>query len=119
MKKQKQKIFNPVRNQRFLNRANGVNKIPSSFQGVLWSVNVKNLDLRKDKVYIIHQILVYGNLKQIHWLFKAYSEEEIKKVFEFFPMKIYNLSTFNFIKNIVLGLKEKSFSHQKYVTALY
>lgn len=99
--------------------SNGVNKIPSSFQGILWSVDVKNLDLKKDKVYIIHQILMYGNLKQIHWLFKVYSEEEIRKVFEFSPMKIYNFPTFNFIKNIVLGLKEKPLPSQKYVTSIY
>jgi len=96
-----------------------IKTIPSNFQGVLWSVNVKNLDLKKNKVYIIHQILSYGTLEQIRWLFKVYSKREIKRVFESSPMKVYNFPTFNFIKNIVLGLKEKPFSSKDYVSSIY
>ena len=94
-------------------------KIPKSFQGILWSVNVKNLDLGKDRVYIIHQILSYGTLEQIRWLFGVYSRREIKRVFETSPMKVYNFPTFNFIKNIVLGLKEEPFFSKNYVATLY
>ncbi|MBZ1345507.1 MAG: hypothetical protein KY055_02690 [Candidatus Nealsonbacteria bacterium] len=96
-----------------------IRTIPSSFQGILWSVNVKNLDLEKDKVYIIHQVLSYGTLEQIRWLFEVYSKREIKRVFEASPMKVYNFPTFNFIKNIVLGLKEKPFSSKDYVSSIY
>ena len=95
-----------------------IKKIPASFQGILWSVNVKNLDLEKDKVYIIHQILGYGDLDEIAWLFKIYSKEEVKKVFKTAPMRIYRAPTFNFIKNIILGLK-KPIPSKKYVTTLY
>ena len=94
-------------------------KIPKSFQGILWSVNVKNLDLTEDKIYIIHQILMYGDLDEICWLFKVYSKKELEKVFEKFPMKIYNRQSFNFIKNIILGLKARSISSEKYVTSIY
>ena len=96
-----------------------MNKIPQEFQGILWLVNVKNLDLEKNKVYIIHQILMYGDLKEIAWLFKVYSKKEVKKVFEEAPMKIYSPQGFHFIKNIILGLKKKPLSPKKYVTALY
>lgn len=94
-------------------------KIPKSFQGILWSANVKNLDLEKNKNYIIHQVLVYGDLNEINWLFKVYSKKEIKKVFEKFPMKIYNRQSFNFIKNIILDLKTRSISSEKYVASIY
>jgi len=95
------------------------NTIPPALQGILWSVDVKNLDLKEDKNYIIHQILMYGDLKEIVWLFKVYSKEEVKKVFEKAPMKIYNPQGFHFIKNIVLGLKKKPLSPKKYVATLY
>ena len=85
----------------------------------MWSVDVKNLDLEKDKTYIIHQVLMYGDLNEISWLFKVYGENEIRKVFEKFPMKIYNRQSFNFIKNIILGLKARSISSEKYVTSIY
>lgn len=55
-------------------------KVPSSFQWLFWSVNVKSLDLKKDKEYIITQILNYGTEKELKWLFRIYPEEEIKKV---------------------------------------
>ena len=93
--------------------------IPKSWQGILWSCNIKKLDWEKDKNYIIHQVLMYGDLNDIALLFKIYSKKEIRKVFERNPMKIYTPQCFNFIKNIILDLKEKSISPKKYVTSLY
>jgi len=62
---------------------------------------------------------MYGDLNDIALLFKIYSKKEIRKVFERNPMKIYTPQCFNFIKNIILDLKEKSISPKKYVTSLY
>jgi len=94
-------------------------RIPKSWQGILWSCDVKKLDWEKDKNYIIHQVLRYGDLKDIVLLFKIYSKKEIRKVFERNPMKIYTPQCFNFIKNIILDLKEKSLPSEKYVATLY
>lgn len=94
-------------------------KIPKTLQGILWSADIKNLDLKKNKVYIIHQVLMYGDLDEIAWLFRAYSKEEIRKIFETMPLKIYTPQIFNFVKNIILGLKGKSLPIQKYVATLY
>jgi Cu/Ag efflux protein CusF len=93
--------------------------IPSKFQPILWSKNVKDLDLKKDKVYIIHQILSYGNLEQIKWLFKVYKKEEIKKVFLKSPKKIYIPAVFYFIKNFILDLRKKRLKKEKYVKAIF
>lgn len=95
------------------------NEIPESFQGILWSVNVKNLDLRKDKVYIIHQVLMYGTLRQIKWLFRVYGKETIRKVFLKDPQRIYNPPAFFFSKNFILGLKNIPLSEKKYVTSIF
>jgi len=94
-------------------------KIPRSFQSILWSCNVKNLDLEKDKVYIIHQVLNYGNLEQICWLFKMYGRDEIKKVFLKKPVNIYYPSTLSFIKNIVLNLKNVPIKKKQYIKSLF
>lgn len=90
-------------------------KIPPGFQGILWSVNVKNLDLEKDRVYIIHQVLMYGTLKQIRWLFKVYGKEMIEKIFLEEPKKIYRPATFYFIKNFILDFKKVKLKEEKYV----
>lgn len=94
-------------------------RIPESWQGILWSCDVKKLDWERDKNYIIHQVLRYGDLKDIALLLKIYSKKEIKEVFERNPMKIYTPQCFNFVKKIILDIKRKSLSSQKYVTTLY
>lgn len=109
------KIFYPVRKYKFSNGASGVKKIPQEFQPILWSTNIKNLDLEKDKNYIIHQVLSYGNLQQIKWLFKTYSREEILKIFIESPTPIYTKPIFYFVKNFILGLKDKKLNEKKYI----
>lgn len=74
-------------------------------QGILWSKDLKKLDLKKDKIYLIHQTLAFGSLKEIFWLFKKFSKKEINDIFIKYPQKIYTSSSFNFAKNILLSLK--------------
>ena len=95
--------------------SNAKAKIPGSFQGVLWSKNIKNLDLEKDKIYIIHQVLSYGTIKQIKWLFGIYKREEIQEVFSKYPKRIYTPAIFNFIKRIVLDFKDRKLLSENYV----
>ena len=84
-------------------------------QGILWSKDIKNMDLEKDKIYIIHQVLNYGSLRQIKKLFKIYTPEEIVDVFVNHPQKIYSPAVFNFIKKFILGLEKENLQVEKYV----
>lgn len=93
--------------------------IPKSWQGILWSCDIKKLDWERDKNYIIHQVLMYGDFKDISLLFKVYSKKEIREVFKKKPLKIYTPQAFNFVKKIILGIKEKTITPKKYVTTLY
>ena len=86
-----------------------------SLQVILWSKNIEKLDLKKDKIYIIHQILSYGSLKQIKWLFKVYGPNEIRGVFLKYPKRIYIASVFYFVKNFILDLKEEKLPPKDYV----
>lgn len=92
-----------------------MNRIPQEFQAILWSTNIKNLDLEKDKNYIIHQVLLYGNLKQIKWLFKAYGKGKVRETFIKNPLPIYTRTVFHFVKNFILGLKDKKLDEKKYI----
>jgi hypothetical protein len=89
--------------------------IPAFLQGVLWNVGVGKLDLRKDKNYIVHQVLAYGNLEHLHWLFQNYSKQEIVQTFLKSPAKDYTPAAFNFVKNLLLGLKGTLLDERKYV----
>jgi len=55
-------------------------KIPKKNEMAFWSYDIESLDLKKDKDYIITQVLNYGTWEDLKWLFKIYSEKEIKEV---------------------------------------
>lgn len=87
--------------------------LPENLKGILWSKNINDLDLENDKIYIIHQILSFGDIDEIRWLFKNYSLDEVKTVFINTPKRIYTRSVFLFIKDFILkintGLDEKKY----------
>jgi hypothetical protein len=89
--------------------------IPQKLQGVLWSRDIKKLDLKRDNIYIIHQILSFGRMEDLDWLLQAYTKAEIIEVFIEHPYKDYNPARFNFIKNFFLQLKEQKLEEKKYV----
>lgn len=92
--------------------------VPKKLQGILWSVDVADLDLEENKSYIINQVLSLGTLEELSWLFKTYSLETVEKVFLEKPAKIYSPSAFNFCKNILLGLKDATLPLERYVKTL-
>lgn len=94
-------------------------KIPQRLQAVLWSTDVKLLDIEKHKGYIIHQILRYGTLDDIKWLFRTYTKDKIRNFFFAHPSKNYAPQDFNFVKNYILGLKEKTINSDLYVTSIF
>lgn len=54
--------------------------IPQFLQSTLWSFNLANLDPEKDKSAIISQILNHGSWKDLQWILKTYSLNDIKEV---------------------------------------
>lgn len=90
-------------------------KIPSFLQGILWSVDVKDLDLEKSKIYVINQVLAYGGIEELKWLFKTYPLKTIKAVFLNHPIKTYRAPTFNFVKEILLDLDKTRLPKERYV----
>jgi|SRR3989344_2930420 len=91
------------------------NHPPKNLQATLWSNHVNNLDLNKDKNYIIHQILSVGSLEDWKWLFKKYNLKTLQDIFINYPAKIYRPDAFNFVKNILLSLEDKNLTKEYYV----
>lgn len=96
-----------------------MSSIPSSLQGILWSKNIDKLDLDQDKSYIIHQVLRFGSLQDIHWLFTIYPPQTVKQEFIRHPQPIYSKSSLNFIKNTVLDLTNQRIDESRYLQSLY
>ena len=89
-------------------------KLPDDLQGILWNQKIEKIDAKKNKNYIINQVLAYGAWKNLEWLFKNYSRSIIKNVFENEPEKDYTPQGYNFTKNILLSIN-KDLDIQKYV----
>ncbi|MBU1104821.1 hypothetical protein L6255_03235 [Candidatus Parcubacteria bacterium] len=89
--------------------------IPQNLQGILWSVGVDKLSLQEDRVYIINQILSFGDLDNIKWLYSVYSKDEILRVFLNHPIKQYSAPRFNFIKNYLLSISNLKVNSNRYV----
>jgi len=77
------------------------------------------LNKEEDKIYIIHQILSYGDLKEVQQLFRFYDRKEIKKAFIECPKKIYQPAVFYFIKNFILNLKNEKLKEEDYVRTFF
>lgn len=93
--------------------------IPKHLQSLFWSTNADRLDQEKDKAYIIHQVLIYGTLADIRWLFQTYPKPEIIRVFLTTPYKNYPRAVFHFIKNYILKLKDQTVDEELYVTSIH
>lgn len=93
--------------------------IPKHLQSILWSKSVDKLSLEDDRNYIVHQVLMYGDLGDIRWLFDTYSREKVREIFVKQPKKVYTAPAFNFVKNFVLGLGSVELNKEKYVKKIY
>ena len=89
-------------------------KLPKKLQSTLWSANINHLNFYQDKYYIIHQILSFGSLDEISWLFSNYPKKEIIEVF-MVSYKDYFRPRFYFIKDALMGLKNWHPDERNYV----
>ena len=55
-------------------------EIPQSVRSALWSYDVSALDLQKDYVLIITNVLNLGTEEAVRWLFATYDKKDIETV---------------------------------------
>ena len=54
--------------------------LPPSVKNVLWSYDLRQIDLNKHKKLIIAQVLNFGSTAATDWLFRTYKMDEIKDI---------------------------------------
>lgn len=94
-------------------------RIPKRLQPILWSKSIDKLSLEDDKNYIVHQVLMYGDLKDIKWLFDTYSRNKVREIFIKHPKKVYTPPAFKFVKDIILGFRDEKLEEKDYVKSLF
>lgn len=74
---------------------------PKWLQAVLKSAAVEDLNLEKNKAYVVHQVLAFGTWEQIRWLLNYYGVDTVREVFQKQPMKLYSPAAFYFTQLIL------------------
>lgn len=54
--------------------------MPEELKKYFWDTEFKELDMRKNKRYIISRLYCYGDLKALRWIKENYSNEDIEDV---------------------------------------
>ncbi|MDI6785154.1 MAG: hypothetical protein QMD92_00435 [bacterium] len=90
-------------------------KLPTNLKGILWSKDINKIDPKKDKSYIIHQIFAYGGWEHLKWVFKNYSQDQIKNTFIKHPAKDYSERSFNFVQKVLLKIPDNVVDKRYYV----
>ena len=54
--------------------------LPSFLKGCLWSYDLDALDIQKDFKRIATNILIYGNVRQVNWLFDNFPKKQIHSI---------------------------------------
>ncbi|GFP21573.1 hypothetical protein HKBW3S06_00800 [Candidatus Hakubella thermalkaliphila] len=97
------------------------NKKPSleKLKKLFWSANFENLDIVKDKAYIIHQTLAFGTLSDIKLLFNIYSLEEVRHIFLKQPQPLYSPPGLNFLQKYILQIEDARLSKERYIKNVF
>lgn len=90
-------------------------QFPSGLQAVLWSRDLDGLDVKRDKNYIINQVLAYGFYEHLQWLFEIYPKKTVKDTFLKNPIRTYSARSLNFIKLILFRKKQINIDEKKYI----
>ena len=61
-----------------------------SVKSVLWSYDLDQIEINKDKKIIIFQVLNFGSEDAIKWLFKQYDLSTIKRIANSIPLFEWN-----------------------------
>ena len=89
--------------------------VPKFLQSALWSYDVTKLNRRRDKKYIITQVLNHGTWEQVQWILKTYTQEEIREVLKNPSRGIW----FSDALNCWLTIFKLKLPKQKYEQALF
>ena len=89
--------------------------LPERWQRLLWSARLEDIDLERDKVYVIHQVLAWGEPEDLSFLFKVYGGEEVRRVFLEHPKRVYTKKALRFVELVL----DVDVDGEQYVSTVY
>jgi len=79
-------------------------KLPEFLKEYFWDVEFEKIDLEKRRVYVLRRILDYGDKKALSWMWKNFSEEDIKNIL--YNYRGLSLKSANFWA-VIVGVKKE------------
>ena len=55
-------------------------KLPNFLKKYFWEVDFEKMDPEKHRVYVLRRIMNYGDEKAISWMWKNFTESEIRNI---------------------------------------
>jgi len=86
-------------------------QLPESVKATLWSYDLAQLELQKHKELIISQVLNFGSLEAISWLFTNYSSADIKEAALNTPLGAWDKKSLN-LWSLFLNLDKSQFKNR-------
>lgn len=80
--------------------------LPKKVRQFFWSYDTQKMNVKDDSRIIVFNILNYGNISSIKWLFGIYPEREIIDNANHFPETSWDKKSLNFWK-LKLGISPK------------
>lgn len=78
--------------------------MPEFLKEYFWDVEFEKIDLEKRRVYVLRRILDYGDKKALSWMWKNFSEEDIKNIL--YNYRGLSLKSANFWA-VIVGVKKE------------
>lgn len=82
------------------------NNLPQSVKAVLWSYKTDQIELEKHKKIIIFQVLNFGSIEAVDWLFDKYSFVTVEQIVNTIPLTQWNKKSLSLWK-LVLSINPK------------
>jgi hypothetical protein len=79
-------------------------KLPEFLKKYFWEIDFEKLDLEKRRPYVLKRILEYGDEEAVAWMWKNFTEDEIKNIL--YNYRGLSLKSANFWAVIVGAKKE-------------
>lgn len=92
------------------------NKLPKPVENVLWSYDLSQIDVNRNKKLIITQVLNFGTKEATDWMFKKYTIGDIRKIAEQIPLGQWekkSLALWSYYLGIKLISKSERVLHGK------
>ncbi len=85
--------------------------IPKFFAPILWSYNLSEFEIQKNKQIIIMQTINYGSWKHWQWITHTYGKEELRSIISEIPASAFRAPALH-LASILFDITTQHHAHR-------